>query len=251
MSAPHRAGALGAATLGVLALALVPTSAAQAAPATAGASAATCKIVSYSPNKLVLGSATVKKTFSVRGSGSDCDASTWSITIFPYNSFGNTNKSLSVSDQTPAASFNPKNFTNADAGKNTIGAWVFEGPAANATLSFTTARAATFGNTLNATPEPVKKDKKITVKATLKRISWTWKTDKKMPYVSYSGQPVALQFEAKGTKTFKTVKTVKTGAGGKFSTTVTASKSGTWRVSFAGNSTTGSAVSTGDAVTVK
>jgi hypothetical protein len=238
MSALRRGGAIGAATLSVLALALVPLGAAQAAPT----SAAACKVTGYSPNKLVMGSVTVKKTFSVKTSGSDCLSHFWGVTLFPYSDPG---KDVSAVDASPSISFNPKTFTNADAGKHT--AYVYGGASNQVTLAFTVARAATFGKTLNATPEPVKKGKKITVRATLKRISWT----KKMPYGTYSGQPVALQFEAKGAKTFKTVKTVKTTKGGKFSTTVTASKSGTWRVSYAGNSTTGSAVSTTDAVTVK
>ncbi len=247
MSVPvmrRRSAALGAAAVGVLTLALVPSGAAQAAPAAPGE---VCWVTGYSPNKLVMGSAVVKKTFSIQ-TMEPCSPSAWRVTLHPYTG---SSKTVVATDLSSVASFDPKTFGNTDAGKHASGAVAYveraDGSAMQITVPFTVARAATFGKTLNATPEPVKKGKKITVRATLKRISWT----KKMPYVTYSKQPVALQFEAKGAKTFKTVKTVKTIAGGKFSTTVTASKSGTWRVSYAGNSTTGSAVSTTDAVTVK
>ena len=248
--ATRRSAALGAAAVGVFSLGLVPSGTAQAAPTSP---AENCWVTGYSPDKLVMGSAVVKKTFAIETIVS-CTPPAWQVTVFPYTG-SNAGKSVITTDQRSVASFDPKTFTNADAGKHASGAIAFvqfpDGGGMQITVPFTVARAATFGKTLNATPEPVKKGKKITIKATLKRISFTWKSAQKMPYGGYSGQSVALQFEAKGAKTFKTVKTVKTTSGGKFSTTVTASRSGTWRVSYAGNSSTGSVVSTTDAVTVK
>jgi hypothetical protein len=242
----RRSTAIGTAAAGTLLLALVPSGAVQAAPAGASAvvaPAATCKITSYAPSKVAVGAKTVKKTFSVKASG--CSSAGWDVVVFPYNS--NLDKGLFASEESPSISFVPKTFTNNDAGKHVNGALVSVSAGAQLNTTFSLVRQATWGKTLNATPEPVKKGKTLTVKATLKRVSWT----KGLPLVTYSNRPVVLQFKAKGATTYKNVKTVKTGSGGKVSTTVKASKTGTWRFSFAGNSTTSSAVSTGDAVTVK
>jgi hypothetical protein len=245
-----------AAAGGALLLALVSAGGAQAetAPsAQAPTLAATCTIKSYSPNKVAVGGATVKTTFALKTTG--CTADDWDISVFPYNS--DLDKGLS-STSAHAISFSPKTFENSDAGKHINGALVAVystvesgagGPQLN--TDFTLLRRATWGSTLNASPEPVKKGKKVTIKATLTRINWTWKTAKKMPYAGYTSRAVVLQFKATGTSTYKNIKTVKTGTGGKVSTTATASKSGTWRFTFAGTSTTGSATSTGDKVTVK
>jgi hypothetical protein len=62
---------------------------------------------------------------------------------------------------------------------------------------------------------------------------------------------VKVQFKAKGASSYSTVKTVKSTTGGKISTTIKATKSGSWRLSYPGNSVTGSTTSAADAVTVK
>ncbi|MFF3578322.1 hypothetical protein [Streptomyces mirabilis] len=100
--------------------------------------------------------------------------------------------------------------------------------------------------TTDATPEPVKKGKTLTVKGALTRADW--ETSK---YSGYTGQPVALQFKAKGATAYKTVKTVTSGSKGALTTTVKASADGSYRYSFAGTTTTGAATATGDYVDVK
>ncbi|MEU4090975.1 calcium-binding protein [Streptomyces sp. NPDC026673] len=100
--------------------------------------------------------------------------------------------------------------------------------------------------TFNASPEPVKKGKPITVTGKLERANWA--TGK---YAGYTSQSVQLQFRKKGTSTYKTVKTVKSSSTGALKTTVTASTDGYWRYNFVGTSTTGTAVSTSDFVDVK
>ncbi|GGY95100.1 DUF5707 domain-containing protein [Streptomyces poonensis] len=103
--------------------------------------------------------------------------------------------------------------------------------------------------TVNATPEPVKNGKTITVTGSLTRANWD--THK---YAGYTQQSVKLQFKKKGTSTYKTVKTVKSGTGksaGVLKTTVKASVDGTYRYSFAGSSTSPAVSSSGDAVDVK
>ncbi|MFD9505305.1 hypothetical protein [Streptomyces mirabilis] len=100
--------------------------------------------------------------------------------------------------------------------------------------------------TTDATPEPVTKGKTLTVKGTLTRADW--ETTK---YSGYTGQPVALQFKAKGANAYKTVKTVTSGSKGALTTTVKASADGSYRYKFAGTTTTGTATATGDYVDVK
>ncbi|WP_420168558.1 calcium-binding protein [Streptomyces violaceoruber] len=100
--------------------------------------------------------------------------------------------------------------------------------------------------TVNASPEPVKKGKTLTVTGKLSRANWDTHT-----YKGYSGQPVKLQFRKKGSSTYTTVKTVKTNSTGNLKTTVKASVDGYWRYSFAGTSTTPAATAAGDFVDVK
>ncbi len=97
--------------------------------------------------------------------------------------------------------------------------------------------------TADASPEKVVKGKKITVKGTSRRDGRN------------AGVPVkvALEFKADG-KTYKSVKTVTSewsASGPVLSTSATATKSGTYRFRFAGDSTTKSGVSAGDHIVIK
>ncbi|KUF19745.1 hypothetical protein [Streptomyces silvensis] len=100
--------------------------------------------------------------------------------------------------------------------------------------------------TVNASPEPVKKGKTITVAGALTRANWDTKK-----YAGYTKQSVKLQFKKKGTSAYTTVKTVKTDTKGNLRTTVKASVDGTFRYVFAGTSTTPAVTSAGDAVDVR
>ncbi|MER6423503.1 hypothetical protein [Streptomyces sp. NPDC001137] len=100
--------------------------------------------------------------------------------------------------------------------------------------------------TVNATPEPVKKGKTITVVGKLSRANWE---DNK--YHGYSTQPVKLQFRKKGSSTYTTLKTIKTSTTGDLKTTTTATVDGYYRYSFAGTSTTPAVNATGDFVDVQ
>ncbi|MXG24332.1 calcium-binding protein [Streptomyces sp. YIM 132580] len=100
--------------------------------------------------------------------------------------------------------------------------------------------------TVNASPEPVKKGKTITVTGKLTRANWETKK-----YAGYAAQPVKLQFKKKGAKSYTTVKTVKTSSTGTLKTTVKASVDGHWRYSFAGTSTTPAVTSGADFLDVK
>ncbi|MEU2353773.1 hypothetical protein ABZ599_12530 [Streptomyces misionensis] len=100
--------------------------------------------------------------------------------------------------------------------------------------------------TVNASPEPVKKGKTITVVGKLSRANWD---DGK--YHGYTGQPVKLQFRKKNSSTYTTLKTIKTDSTGNLKTTTKATVDGYFRYSFAGTSTTPAVSAAGDYVDVK
>ncbi|MEU8239480.1 FixH family protein [Actinoplanes missouriensis] len=93
--------------------------------------------------------------------------------------------------------------------------------------------------TLNASPEPVKKGKKITAKGTLK-------IDGKV----LAGAKVQILFKKSGAKAYAVKATVKTNSKGMYSKKFTATKTGTWKVVYAGSGTKATASAT-DAVKVK
>ncbi|MEV3910791.1 MULTISPECIES: hypothetical protein [Streptomyces] len=99
---------------------------------------------------------------------------------------------------------------------------------------------------VNASPEPVKKGKTITVTGKLARANWDTNT-----YAGYSTQPVKLQFRKKGSSTYTTLKTIKTTSTGTLKTTTTATADGYYRYSFAGTTTTPSVSAAGDYVDVQ
>ncbi|GAA1292292.1 hypothetical protein Psi02_49570 [Planotetraspora silvatica] len=99
--------------------------------------------------------------------------------------------------------------------------------------------------TADATPEPVRKGKALTVTGKLTRANWQTGT-----YTGYAGQSVNLQFRKSGTSAYVTKKTVKTDASGNLRTTITASANGFWRYVFAGSSTTVAVTSAADGVVV-
>jgi hypothetical protein len=100
--------------------------------------------------------------------------------------------------------------------------------------------------TVNATPEPVKKGRTITVTGKLTRANWDANT-----YTAYSGVYAQLQFRKKGTTTYKTVKSVKTTSTGALKTTVTASADGYYRYTFVGTATTAPVSAAGDYIDVQ
>ncbi|WP_406013794.1 DUF5707 domain-containing protein [Streptomyces sp. NBC_00984] len=113
--------------------------------------------------------------------------------------------------------------------------------------SYATARIQRLSKlTVNASPEPVKKGKTITVAGKLSRANW-----EDHAYHGYTGQSVKLQFRKKTSSTYTTVKTIRTNSTGNLKTTAKASVDGYWRYSFAGTSTTPAVTTAGDFVDVK
>ncbi|MGW5636555.1 hypothetical protein [Streptomyces sp. NPDC003832] len=101
--------------------------------------------------------------------------------------------------------------------------------------------------TVDASPEPVAKGGRLTVKGRLTRAT----TDAATTFAGYAGQPVKLQFRKSGSSTYTTVKTVTTDSAGYLTTTTTANAAGYWRWSYAGSSTVASVNATGDGVALK
>ncbi|WP_413758506.1 hypothetical protein [Streptomyces sp. MMBL 11-3] len=98
---------------------------------------------------------------------------------------------------------------------------------------------------MNATPEPVAPGKAITVTGTVQRANWSAHR-----YDNYGGRSVKLQFKPAGSSTYTTLKSVTANSSGHLKTTVTATKDGTYRWRYSGNTTTGASNSAGDSVDV-
>nr|WTB33223.1 calcium-binding protein [Streptomyces sp. NBC_00830] len=101
--------------------------------------------------------------------------------------------------------------------------------------------------TADATPEPVKWGRTLTVTGDVRHADWATGTS----VAAEAGQPVELQFRREGSSTYCTVKTVQTAAGGTVSTTVAAHADGSYRWSYAGTAGIAAAVSAGDFVDVR
>ncbi|NEB39475.1 HtaA domain-containing protein [Streptomyces sp. SID14515] len=95
----------------------------------------------------------------------------------------------------------------------------------------------------NASPEPVRKGRTITVKGTLRSLDGTWKNT--------SGQSVSILFKADGSSKWSKLATVKTNSKGVFSKGFTAKKDGTWKAQFKATSARLGTTSSGDRVDVR
>ncbi|GGO49044.1 MULTISPECIES: DUF5707 domain-containing protein [Streptomyces] len=100
--------------------------------------------------------------------------------------------------------------------------------------------------TVNASPEPIKKGKTLTITGALTRANWETRK-----YAGYGNQSAKLEFKKKGTTTYTAVKTVKADNKGNLKTTVKAATDGYFRYTFAENSTTSAVKATGDYVDVR
>jgi hypothetical protein len=250
----RRTGATAIAAAATIGLTFLPVGGAQAqTPAAIKAAASTCTINGYDPDHLVLGASPILRTFNV--DISDCTVGAWTVSIAPFVGAGSNGKGGISTDKKQEIPLSPKGLTNGDAGQVSTVVLAYaktdtgvETTPAEFNTTFLLRRRATWGTTFNASPEPATVDKKIKLTAKLTRVSWNG--TKKSTYLGYSKRSVQVQFKAAGEKTWTTIKTATTTTGGKFSTTVTAGDSGTWRLSYAGNSVTGPAISTTDGVAV-
>jgi uncharacterized protein YaiE (UPF0345 family) len=231
-----RSNFIGLAAAAAVAMSLVSAGGAQAAPAK-------CTIKSLTPAKFVVAATDTTRTFSVKTSG--CSQKSWQVELLD----GSTSVGVIATKAEPVVTFDPTLMDNTIAGaykvKVTVTSTTNTKSAKN--LAFNIARRSTFGTTFNMGPEPTTAGSTLKVVGTLKRVSWS----ESPSYVAYGKRSVQLQFKASGTKKFVNKKTVTTDASGKIAATVKVAKSGTWRLHYAGNATTGPADSNTDAITAR
>ena len=148
----------------------------------------------------------------------------------------------------PASSDDTEDLFNGEAGTWKIGALaVNDGGGMTWQGGFGTTKVQRLAKlTANATPEPVKKGKTITVTGKLSRANWDTNT-----YGGYAGQYVKLQFKKKGATAYTTLKTIKSSSTGALKTTVTASADGYFRYVFVGTTTTSAVNAAADFVDVQ
>ncbi|MFJ4683844.1 hypothetical protein [Streptomyces sp. NPDC088789] len=178
------------------------------------------------------------------------DFSSPEFELWGYKAATCTSTSATTANCTGKVDIDPvAELINSDAGKWGGGA---------AAIDYSTGEVSTVGGlgstllqrnsklTVNASPEPVKKGKTITVTGKLSRANWETSS-----YAGYASQSVKLQFRKRNASSYTTVKTVKTNSKGELKTTVTASQDGHFRYAFAGTSTTPAVNATGDYIDVK
>ncbi|MGC0331212.1 hypothetical protein RKD23_004202 [Streptomyces sp. SAI-170] len=100
--------------------------------------------------------------------------------------------------------------------------------------------------TVNASPEPIRKGRTLTVTGRLTRADW-----EKDTYVALANQYVKLQYKKKNTTGWTTLKTIKSSSTGALKTTTTATYDGSYRYVYAGATTTSAVASREDAVDVQ
>jgi hypothetical protein len=217
-------------TAGAIALSTVTAGGAQAVPA----APEKCTIKGFTPSTFVVGATNSQREFKVQTSG--CRQKNWRIDLV-----GGGTETL-ARKATPLIMSVPSELDNSMAG--TYRAVIIVKSTDNRITKkkafFSLLREATFGTTFSIGPESAVEGDTLNVVGKLQRASWGGE-----PFFGpYVNRNVQVQFRAVGTKTFKRVKTVKTDVDGDVITTVTANKSGTWRLRFAGNAATGPATST-------
>ncbi|MFF4271095.1 calcium-binding protein [Streptomyces sp. NPDC001536] len=251
-----RIRAIGAAVTGALALSAFAVPAAQA-DGSQGDTKIT-KVVVDGDNKVGIGTSaakTIKVSVTATDDSGIAGAMEFSLEGPDYG-FLTTGKptctasSATTSTCTASVTVDPKTdyLSNASAGKWYVDAWID----ANDDDYIWTEKAGSFNFqraaklTANASPEPVKKGKTITVTGKLTRANW-----ETLKYTGYASQSVKLQFRKKSASTYTTVKTIKSNSTGNLSTTVTASVDGYYRYVFAGTTTTAAVNATGDLIDVQ
>lgn len=196
-----------------------------------------CTIESFSPVRVTMGLTPTPKltTFSVKTSG--CRLTDWTLEGDPFYVFN-------ASPQWP---FQP--LFNDEAGPRyvTIAADNGDHDTHNKVFvnGFSLLRRTEWQRgTLNASPEPARKGKPISIKGRLSVVDWDIQR-----YVAYAHRTVSVQFRI-GSSAYRTVKTTTTSSSGWVDTTVTATATGDWRIVYWGNSVAASTTSAADNVMV-
>ena len=211
-----------------------------AAP-TSSASALGCSISNFTPRVVIIGLAPVQRTFDVSHSCGGGQYEDWNINIGRFDAY--------VYDSAPTQVFYPPSY-NKDAGAKDVvveaSGYDSADNSINATRiflgGFRLKRQTTIS--FNAAPEPVKYRSPLSLRGRLFRANWDT-----VKYDALGGRTVAVQFRT-ATGPYSTVKTVTTDSSGRVATSVTATRSGVWRLHYRGNSVEGASSSVADAVAV-
>jgi hypothetical protein len=216
-------------TAGAIALSMVSAGGAQAAPG----APEKCTIKGFTPGQYIVNKTDTFREFKVQTRG--CRQKNWRIELI-----GDTNEVLAFKAK-PVTEVRPAKLDNAMAGTYEVLVTVksTDNVTTKKKFPFSLVRRAAFGNTFSIGPEPASQGDTLNVVGKLQRVTW----GENPSYEPYANRNVQVQFKAVGTRTFKKVKTVKTDADGDVITTVTATRSGTWRLRYAGNAATSAAVS--------
>lgn len=195
-----------------------------------------CTITGFTPTTVIVGLSPVTRTFDVGTSG--CTREAWMLVLGDYDAF--------AMDSDPQVTFS--SLTNSAAGSHSAVASVANSDYSVTERSWASAfhlkRASGWGSTFNASPEPVMATRAITIQGKLQLANWDTGTYRAHPY-----QYVKVQFRTP-TGTYATVKTIKTNSDGWAKTTVTAQRTGYWRLVYSGNGIAGPVSSAGDSVQV-
>ncbi|GGY73775.1 hypothetical protein GCM10010300_16710 [Streptomyces olivaceoviridis] len=216
------------------------------------------KVVVDGDNKVQVGiSSAVTVKVSVTATDNSGIKGADEFTLYgPDNGYAGTGKptctkvNATTATCTASVKIDPKTdyLTNKSAGTWYVDAWVDAEDGdfvwKQKAGSFSFQRAARL--TANASPEPVKKGRTVTVTGALTRANW-----ESLKYGGYGSQSVKLQFRKKSSSTYTTLKTIKADTKGNLKTTTTATVDGYFRFSFAGGSTTSAVNATGDFVDVQ
>ena len=218
-------------------LATIGLTLAGVAVAPAAQADARCTITNFSPRSVVVGLTPIVKTFKVSTTG--CSLRSWTLQTSGFDFY--------VYPGSPQEDFDPWSNSEANAKEIIVSAdnadWaeskkVF--PDGFSLLRRTTWQSGTF----NASPEPVRKGAPVSITGRLLVVDWD-----NEKYVPYAGRSISVQFRTP-TGAYATVKKATKDKNGWVRTTVPATATGVWRVSYGGNTTAGSSLTVGDAVTV-
>ena len=195
-----------------------------------------CTITGFSPRSITVGLNPKVATFKPTVTG--CDLQGWSIQGGDYDFY--------VYDGSPQWSFAP--YDNDEAFAKDVVVEAYNADYDSRIRAFTDAfkvRRNTVWDQFNASPEPVRKGSKITIKGRLRVVDW-----EQEKYVGYAGRAVRVEYRTK-TGSYRLIKTVTSGSGGYVSTTVNASADGYWRLRYTGGTVAGVSTVTGDFVDVR
>jgi hypothetical protein len=217
---------------GARAVAVVP-----ATVVTATKTEGLCRTVDFTPRSAVVGATPTVVTFQVTASG--CTLRHWELSLGPYDYYTYL--------QSPRATIRPLHDAAAGAQAVLVDTCnsEFDCRTTSFPKGFTLKRQTTWQTgSFDATPEPVRKGRPISLQGRLLVVSWDAHR-----YVGFVKRLVSVEFRTP-TGSYTQVATAVTDATGWVRTTVPASSTGVWRLRYGGSTIAGPATAVGDTVQV-